>query len=159
MSANPAPQPIALVLLCEGMGDCLYAQGVMKRLRREHAGRYVFHLFTHRPELFAKCPYVASVHHAHDPALGNYPQHVRMFETGKLEHWRLDTFDFMSIPLGLGTLTFGEKEIEYFPVEEDRAQAFDVVLNTSMTWPTRSWPLENWQRLADELLARGRQHP
>jgi ADP-heptose:LPS heptosyltransferase len=154
-SAAPAAQHLALVLTCEGMGDCLFAQAVMKRLQREHQGRYVFHLFTHRPELFAKCPYVASVHHVDDRALGNYPNRVRMFETEKLEHWRVDTFDFMSIPLGLGTLTFAEKEIEYFPAEPDQAQAFDVVLNTSMTWPTRSWPLESWQRLANALAARG----
>ncbi|HET9653219.1 MAG TPA: glycosyltransferase family 9 protein, partial [Usitatibacter sp.] len=24
-----------------------------------------------------------------------------------------------------------------------------------MTWPTRSWPVESWQRLANELVARG----
>jgi hypothetical protein len=29
------------------------------------------------------------------------------------------------------------------------------VLNTSVTWPTRTWKLENWQRLADALTARG----
>jgi ADP-heptose:LPS heptosyltransferase len=98
---------------------------------------------------------VASVHHVDDAALGNYPHRVRMFETEKLEHWRLDNFDFMSIPLGLGTLTFREKQLEYFPSEPDEAQAFDVVLNTSMTWPTRSWPLEHWQRLANALVARG----
>jgi ADP-heptose:LPS heptosyltransferase len=29
------------------------------------------------------------------------------------------------------------------------------VLNTSMTWATRTWPIESWQRLADELSSRG----
>jgi ADP-heptose:LPS heptosyltransferase len=28
------------------------------------------------------------------------------------------------------------------------------VINTSMTWPSRSWPIENWQRLADSLIHR-----
>ena len=91
-----------------------------------------------------------------DARLKTYPhQTTRLFELDKLPHWRTDTFDFISIPLGLGGLSFREKQLEYFPTEPDEAQAFDVVLNTSMTWPTRSWPLENWQRLADELVARG----
>ena len=64
-------------------------------------------------------------------------------------------FDFISVPLGLGELSFREKQLEYFPVEPDAAERFDVVLNTSMTWRTRSWTMENWQRLADALLARG----
>jgi ADP-heptose:LPS heptosyltransferase len=66
----------------------------------------------------------------------------------------MDTFDFISIPLGIGELSFREKQLEYFPVEEDMAESFDVVLNTSITWPSRSWAIENWQRLADALRAR-----
>jgi ADP-heptose:LPS heptosyltransferase len=78
-----------------------------------------------------------------------------MFELDKLPHGLMDTFDFISIPIGLGALSFREKQLEYFPAEDDAAEAFDVVMNTSMTWPSRSWPLDNWQRLANALLARG----
>jgi hypothetical protein len=80
---------------------------------------------------------------------------VKLFELDKLPHAHMDTFDFVSIPLGLGGLSFREKQLEYFATEEDHAGAFDVVLNTSMTWPSRSWPLEHWQRLATALASRG----
>ena len=78
-----------------------------------------------------------------------------MFELDKLPHWAMDTFDFVSVPLGMGTLSFREKQLQYFPAEPDAAQAYDVVLNTSMTWVSRSWPIERWQRLAAALVARG----
>jgi len=66
----------------------------------------------------------------------------------------MDTMDFMSIPLNLGELSFRQKQLEYFPTEKDEAERFDVVLNTSMTWPSRSWSIENWTRLAHALLER-----
>ena len=145
---------VGLVLACEGMGDCLFAMAVIRKLRR--GSNYSFDVFTHHPGLFAACPYVESARAIDDPALATYPHKtVRLFELDKLPHWKMDTFDFISIPLGLGSLSFREKQLEYFPREPDRAERFDVVLNTSMTWATRSWPLESWQRLADALLARG----
>ena len=145
---------VGLVLGCRGLGDCLFGQAVIRKLRR--ASNYRFDLFTHNPELFRACPYVEAVHLLDDARLRAYPNKlVRLFELDKLPHWKMDTFDFISIPLGLGELSFREKQLEYFPAEEDRAQAFDVVLNTSITWATRSWPLAHWQRLAGELTARG----
>lgn len=145
---------VGLVLGCRGMGDCLFGQAVIRKLKR--ASSYAFDLFTHNPSLFRACPYVEQVFPIDDPQLGSYPHRiVRMFELDKLPHWKMDTFDFISVPLGLGELSFREKQLEYFPTEPDEAEAFDVVLNTSMTWATRSWPLGNWQRLADELVARG----
>lgn len=136
------------------MGDCLFGQAVIRKLRS--ASNYRFDLFTHEPALFRACPYVENVFPIEDPRLGAYPHRiVRLFELDKLPHWKMDTFDFISIPLGLGELSFREKQLEYFPTEADAAEPFDVVLNTSMTWPTRSWPVESWQRLADELVARG----
>jgi len=81
-----------------------------------------------------------------------YPHEVLvLFEPKKLPHHAMDTFDFISVPLGIGELSFREKQLQYFATEEDHAERFDVVLNTSVTWPVRSWPLENWQRLADTL--------
>ena len=149
-----APERVGLVLACEGMGDCLFAMAVIRKLKR--SSNYTFDLFTHHPALFAACPYVESAHPIDDAALRAYPHKTaRLFELDKLPHWKMDTFDFISIPLGLGQLSFREKQLEYFPREPDAAERFDVVLNTSMTWATRSWPLQNWQRLADALLARG----
>jgi len=151
---SAAPERVGLVLACEGMGDCLFAMAVIRKLRRSSS--YTFDLFTHHPALFAACPYVESARPIDDPALATYPHRtVRLFELDKLPHWKMDTFDFISIPLGLGQLSFREKQLEYFPREPDQAERFDVVLNTSMTWATRSWPIESWQRLADALLARG----
>jgi ADP-heptose:LPS heptosyltransferase len=154
MNTDAAAERLGLVLTCEGMGDCLFAMAVIKKLRSAYP--YRFDLFTHHPALFKACPYVDEVKHISDPGVPHYRHKVvRIFEIDKLPHWRMDTFDFISVPLGQGELSFREKQLEYFPVEEDRAEAFDVVLNTSMTWRTRSWPIENWQRLADTLIARG----
>jgi len=145
---------MGLVLTCEGMGDCLFAIPVIRKLRRTYP--YRFDLFTFHPALFKACPYIDEVRHINDPTLPYYRHNkVRMFELDKLPHWKMDTFDFISVPLGQGTLSFAEKQLEYFPQEPDRAERFDVVLNTSRTWRTRSWPIEHWQRLADLLVARG----
>jgi len=154
VAAKPEPQRMGLVLTCEGMGDALFALAVIRKLRR--AFPYRFDLFTRHVELFKACPYVDSVRPLDEAAVRAYPhQFVRMFETDKLPHWKMDTFDFISVPLGQGTLSFAEKQLEYFPQEPDRAERFDVVLNTSRTWRTRSWAIEDWQRLADALVARG----
>jgi ADP-heptose:LPS heptosyltransferase len=148
------PERAGLVLGCRGMGDCLFAQAVIRKMRS--ASPYRFDLFTHNPALFRACPYVEEVFPLDEARIKAYPHGlVRMFELDKLPYPRMDTFDFISIPLGLGNLSFREKQLEYFPTEADAAEAFDVVLNTSMTWPTRTWPLESWQRLADELTGRG----
>lgn len=146
---------LGLMLACEGLGDCLFAMAVIRKL---HAtGRYRFDLFTHQPDVFRACPYVASVHPIADTAaIRAYPNKIaKLFELDKLPHSAMDTFDFVSVPLGLGTLTFREKQLEYFPTEPDTSQAYDVVLNTSVTWASRSWPVERWQRLADTLRGRG----
>ena len=155
---SAAAERIALVLACEGMGDCLFAQAVIRKMHARAAGRHVFTLYTHHPEIFRACPYVAETRPmsalpgpAEPPLKG-----VKLFELDKLPHAHMDTFDFVSIPLGLGGLSFREKQLEYFATEDDHADAFDVVLNTSMTWPSRSWPLEHWQRLATALASRGK---
>ena len=155
MESDPInSERVGLVLGCRGMGDCLFGQAVIRKLRTVAPQR--FDLFTHHPALFRACPYVENVYPLEEPRLRAYPHGlVSMFELDKLPHWRMDTFDFISVPLGLGELSFREKQLEYFPTEPDEAQAFDVVLNTSITWATRSWPLENWQRLADELSSQG----
>jgi ADP-heptose:LPS heptosyltransferase len=152
-----APERIGLVLTCQGMGDCLFALSVIRKLQLDYKGRQTFDLFTHHPGLFGACPYVENVYPIGDKAQRDkYPhQALVMFEPAKLPHPAMDTFDFISIPLGIGTLSFREKQLEYFPAEADHAEVFDVVLNTSITWPVRSWPLESWQRLADALKARG----
>jgi ADP-heptose:LPS heptosyltransferase len=139
------------------MGDCLCAIPVLRKIRRQHPDITELVLFTHQPGLFARCPYVDRVHPlADEAARGQYGQVLTLFDTGKLPYHLMDTIDFMSIPAGLGQLSFREKQLEYFPAEDDQAARFDVVLNTSMTWPSRSWPLADWQRLADALVAEGR---
>jgi Glycosyltransferase family 9 (heptosyltransferase) len=156
MSSPPVPERLGLILGCRGIGDCLFAMAVMRKMHASLQGRCSFDLFTHQPELFRACPWVAAARPIDDAAIRAYPHPKRvMFELDKLPHWAMDTFDFVSVPLGIGTLSYREKRLQYFPSEPDTAQAFDVVLNTSMTWISRSWPLERWQRLADVLRARG----
>ena len=151
----PQPQRLGIALTAEGMGDCLYAMAVIRRLRHDYRGHPI-DLFTWHPELFRACPYVDTVSMLDDSVRGyNKGKLIRLFEPEKNPHWKTDTFDFISFPTQQGQLTFAEKQLEYFPTEEDQAEAFDVVINTSQTWKTRSWPIENWQRLADVLVARG----
>jgi ADP-heptose:LPS heptosyltransferase len=154
---NLTVERVALILACEGMGDCLFAQGVIRKMHAKAQGRHAFVLYTHHPSIFRACPYVAEVHGFSEiPGPSEPPMRgVKLFELEKLPHALMDTFDFISIPIGLGELSFREKQLEYFPTEEDAAERFDVVINTSMTWPSRSWPLDHWQRLANALVARG----
>jgi len=154
---SAVPEVLAVVLQCAGMGDCLYAVPVLRKLRRQLPGLRELVLFTYQPDLFARCPYVDRIHHFDDVAArAVHSQVLTLFDTTRLPYHLMDTVDFMSIPAGLGQLSFREKQLEYFPVEPDEAVRYDVVLNTSMTWPSRSWSLANWQRLADALLAEGR---
>ena len=144
-----------IVLSCEGIGDCLFAIPVIRKLKNFVFRQKVL-VFTHHPDLFKKCPYVVDtkpLHEFHnDPMIPTF----RLFDLSqKTKHWMIDTIDFISISLGIGQLSFREKKLEYFPVEDDHAEAFDVVLNTSQTWPSRSWSVENWQKLADHLLGQG----
>jgi len=157
MMSTTSLERIGLVLACQGLGDCLFAQAVIRKLHTMHKAIHKFDLFTHHPDLFRACPYVEEIHLITDKARRDeYPHKAMlMFEPQKFPHHAMDTFDFISIPLGIGQLSFREKRLEYFPVEEDRAESFDVVLNTSQTWPVRTWPLSNWQRLADALIERG----
>jgi Flp pilus assembly protein TadD/ADP-heptose:LPS heptosyltransferase len=148
--------PVAVILQCEGVGDCLFAMAVMKKLHVMNRKRYNFILFTRQPDLFEKYPYVKKVYSLSDGMeLQKYDKKILLFDTSKLPYHSVDVFDFISIPLGIGELSFREKQLEYFPKEKDDAQYFDVVLNTSVTWPGSSWPLENWQKIADFLLSSG----
>src|SRR5438445_12184649 len=106
MSATPpAPaEQVGIILACEGLGDCLYSMAVIRKMKGESRGRYRFDLFTHHPQVFAACPYVEKVYPIGDAAaLRGYPNPTRkLFELDKLPHWLMDTFDFVSVPVGLG---------------------------------------------------------
>jgi Tfp pilus assembly protein PilF/ADP-heptose:LPS heptosyltransferase len=146
----------AIILQCEGMGDCLFAAAVIRKLHLTRDTNSGFSLFTYNPQLFANCPYVDEVYDINDAKeLAKFKKTMVLFDTSKLSHWTVDTFNFISFPLGLGELSFREKHLEYFPVEDDRSRHFDVVINTSVTWPSRSWPIENWQKVADYILGKG----
>jgi ADP-heptose:LPS heptosyltransferase len=147
---------IAIILNSEGMGDCLFAIPIIKKIRQLIDTDSKLVIFTHHPNLFKNCPYVDVVHEIHNSAdLSSYKEIINLFDVSELPYFLFDTFDFISIPAGLGTLSFKEKLLEYFPMEEDCSEHFDIVINTSISWPSRSWPLENWQELADFILSRG----
>jgi hypothetical protein len=158
MTAAPqAPERLGLIVGCRGLGDCLFTLAVMRKLFALGEGRCRFDVFSHQPDLFRGAPFVASAQPLGDEsAIRAYPHGKRvLFELDKLPHFAMDTFDFVSVPLGIGTLSYREKRLAYYPLEPDRAERFDVVLNTSITWPSRSWPVERWQRLADRLRGMG----
>lgn len=149
-------ETVAIILKCEGIGDCLFAIAVIKKLHLTHGLNHNFVIFTHHPELFMKCPYVEKAYDINNaPELTPYQKRIVLFDTSQMPHWLVDTYDFISIPAGIGELSFREKQPEYFPLEDDRSEHYDVVINTSETWPSRSWPIENWQKVADYILAQG----
>jgi ADP-heptose:LPS heptosyltransferase len=145
-----------LVLRCGGLGDCLFAIPVIKKIHAALHTKYDFEIYTYHVDLFRACPYVVAVHpFSKNITLPANTKYLALFNDQKVKHWEIDTFDYISLDAGLGQLSFREKRLEYFPAEPDQSERFDVVINTSRTWPSRSWPLENWQRLADHLVARG----
>jgi|GEM_PF-3491486 ADP-heptose:LPS heptosyltransferase len=147
---------IAIILQCEGIGDCLYAIPVLKKLNSIIDSSSSFVIFTHRPSIFDKCPYVEKSIDINDNSeYAKYQKQIVLFDANKLPHYLVDTVDFISIPAGIGELSFREKQLEYFPAEKDASLHFDVVINTSVTWPSRSWPLENWQKVADYIIKQG----
>lgn len=150
---------IGLILQFEGMGDCLYAIPVIRKLAQIDAGQHAFDLFTYHPALFAHCPYIDRAHSILDEmkinAYAQTNEVKELFTYFGIHHSRIDTTDMISLATARATLSFKEKQLEYFPGESDQAQQFDVVLNSSETWPTRSWKREYWQRLATSLVSRG----
>lgn len=150
---------IGFYVRCEGMGDCLYAVPVIRKFCQEKCPEHEVDVFSHHPELFKRIPWISGSHAIGDGAglkvYGLANQVVPLFDLSALPHWAMDTCDFISVPLGIGTLSFREKQLEYVPLEVDQTDVFDVVINTSETWPSRSWPRSHWQRLADGLVARG----
>jgi ADP-heptose:LPS heptosyltransferase len=154
---NDGMTTLPVILQCDGIGDCICAIPILRKLRRSHGDARELVLFTHLPQLFARCPYVDRVFAITDDVeRTRYESVLVLFDpSSRLPYPLMDTIDYMSIPIGLGQLSFREKRLEYFPVEPDEAPRFDVVLNTSMTWPSRSWPLDLWQKLADALLEEG----
>ena len=83
---------IAVVLLCEGMGDYLFAIPVIKKLSNvltEKDSKFV--LFTHHPNLFKNCPYIHKaydIHHANEIAM--YKNSINLFDTSKLRHYLVE---------------------------------------------------------------------
>ena len=154
---NSGTTTLPVLLQCDGIGDCMCAIPILRKVRRSQGSVGELVLFTHLPELFARCPYVDRVYAITDE--DERKRHEKMLvlfdPSAKLPYWLMDTIDYMSVPAGLGQLSFREKQLEYFPAEPDDAQRFDVVLNTSMTWPSRNWPLDQWQKLADALRSEG----
>lgn len=148
------------ILNCSGIGDCLYAIPFIKRCFLRYGDTTVYDIFTHHPQLFLACPYLERVYLRTDTQTledyANVHRTKELFKFEDIQHSEVDTMDFISLPAEGIQLSFREKTLEYFPQETDTALQFDVVLNTSQTWPSRSWPLENWQRLADELMALGK---
>lgn len=154
---NGARTTLPVLLQCEGLGDCLCAVPILRKIRRTQPDFGELVLFTHHPEIFVRCPYVDRVFDITDgEERRRHDKVLALFEpSSQLKYPLMDTIDYMSIPIGMGQLSFREKQLEYFPVEPDNARRFDVVLNTSMTWPSRNWPVELWQRLADTLSSEG----
>lgn len=147
---------LAMILQCSGIGDCLFASSVIKKIYQINNNKFLFDIFTYHPKLFKNCPYINQPYDIKDKTKRQiYDKRLVLFDTSKYKHWLIDTFDLISLPIGIGQLSFREKQLEYFPIEKDKSEIFDVVINTSITWPSRSWPIKSWQKLANIILTDG----
>jgi len=95
--ADPQKEEIAIILQCEGMGDCLFAMAVIKKLYLIPGTNSSIILFTHNPHLFAKCPYVEKVYNIHNMTeRAKYKKTGILFDTSKLEHWKKEKGGLLS---------------------------------------------------------------
>src|SRR5690242_21326202 len=101
---------LPVVLRCDGIGDCLYAVPILRKLRGSQRDARIV-LFTHHPSLFERCPYVDEVHSIrNDAERARYERAVTLFDPeSKLPYHLMDTIDYMSLPVGFGELSFREK--------------------------------------------------
>ncbi len=91
---------VAIILKCEGMGDCLFAIPVIKKLTWDLEPESKFVVFTHRPNLFLNCPNVGKAYDIRDiEELSKYDNKLTLFELDKLPHHLMDTFDFISLSI------------------------------------------------------------
>lgn len=137
-------------------GDVIYSTPVLRYLSKCH--RVKVDVETNQPELFINNPYVGSIYNSNvGETLPNshiiYDCNGHNFGEIQKQIRKMYLTDYWSTHLGF-ILTSDEKTLDFYPnkLDIELPEENYVVINPSKTWECRTWPKENWERLAELLI-------
>jgi ADP-heptose:LPS heptosyltransferase len=153
----------------DGIGDTLAATPVIRYFCKQFGNRKV-DVWTARPEVFMRNPWVAKIHTLTNPQVDFFQQWHRMNikqtfirgdkPEGKVRHYHTPLVDYCSINALACIIPSSEKHFEF--VISNEAKIFVkgllaerdvspktpiVVLHPSDTWKTRRMPKETWEAI------------
>lgn len=141
------------------LGDIVNATPVFKYVSRCHNQKLL--LETNLPHLFKNNPYIEKIY---DTNIGEViPDDVLIYDCNshsvngvQKQIRKMSSFDYISTNLGF-TLPPEERTLEFYPdpLDFELPEGKYVVLNPSITWPSRTWDLEKWEKLAEMILSLG----
>lgn len=144
----------ALLIHSNCYGDTLNTTPLIRTLSNAYGCK--IDIFTYLPELFINSPYIDKIYSVNEVSNSKH----ELYEIGKsmLNNYhkqirKTHLVDFFTIDLGF-TLTSEEKQLDFFP--DPWQNKFElpekyICINPSITWPSKSWKLENWQELISKI--------
>ena len=160
-------KPVCLDLHeCNGIGDLICATPTIKVLSQSYGQKIT--VLSNIPELFKENIYVeASYKYASvdiDYFNEHYIIHNSFYNVGKknergieYKHNKIDIRQFHAINLGF-MLAKDEMLCYYRPTEELKLplpSSKYIVIHPAQNWPSRTWNMDNWQKLANILNGMG----
>ena len=141
------------------LGDIINTIPVIKYLSKCHNQR--LHLETDFARLFINNPYIEKIY---DTNKGEkipddviiYDCNVHHVNGTQKQIRRIPMFDYWSTTFGF-SLTPEERTLEFYPdpLDFELPEGKYIVLNPSITWPSRTWDLEKWEKLTEMILSLG----
>jgi ADP-heptose:LPS heptosyltransferase len=141
------------------LGDIINTIPVIKYLSKCHNQR--LHLETDFARLFINNPYIEKIY---DTNKGEkipddviiYDCNVHHVNGTQKQIRRMPMFDYWSTTFGF-SLTPEERTLEFYPdpLDFELPEGKYIVLNPSITWPSRTWDLEKWEKLTEMILSLG----
>jgi hypothetical protein len=141
------------------LGDIVNITPVIKYLSKCHNQK--LYLETNLPNLFKNNPYIEKIY---DVNIGEFiPEHVVIYDFNGHHHngiqkqiRKMHLVDYWSTHLGC-ILTPEERTLEFYPdpLDIDLPEGRYVVVNPSITWESRTWDQEKWEKLINMILDLG----
>jgi ADP-heptose:LPS heptosyltransferase len=140
-------------------GDVLNSTPLLKYFSKSHNRK--LSVETNRPEIFRNNPYVDKIY---NPEEGQIMPHDFVFydcnghnfgDTQK-QIRKMHLVDYWSTHLGC-ILTPEERTLEFYPdpLDIDLPEGKYVIVNPSITWESRTWDQEKWEKLINMILNLG----
>ena len=164
---KPSNKKILLKVSCVALGDTLCSTPTIKKVSDCYGSKVYVQTF--QPDLFKNNPYIEKVYSYNDNI--DDSQFDEIFETynqwiktnkglssdcfDRVIELKLSTFEARQIhALGVGISLYPEDmSCIYIPdAQTERSMKIDkdfLVFHVTESWPNRTWPSENWQRLVD----------